>query len=399
MDPTATITATTDLTAWQILRLHWPIGLIALAVCLVATPLCRRCAMIRGIVDRPDDFLKPHGRPTAYLGGVAVFAGWMAGLLVAPYWIGIDVPPRLVLAIGGAGLAIMLVGLFDDLHFMPPKIKLTANIAVALWLVAFGIGVDLIQVATGPILGTEGLGQRWLELAYSVPLMVLIVIVACNATNLLDGMDGLCSGVLAIASIGLLILAVHLRTAPAVDVGIANLRIVLALAMLGATAGFLPFNRHPATIFLGDAGSMLLGLNAAILILLLAEEQAVRWVLAAGMVFGLPLSDMILTLMRRWRNGRPLMQGDRSHFYDQLHDRGLSVWQVVTISYMLALGFALVGVSALFLTTRYFVIVCCLAAGAVVFGIWTMDMVGIVPESRSVGKDSQPKPLLDNESP
>ena len=398
MDPTATITATTDLSAWQILRLYWPIGLIALAVCLVATPLCRRWAMIRGIVDRPDDFLKPHGRPTAYLGGVAVFAGWMAGLLAATGWIGIDVPMRLVLAVGGAGLAIMLVGLFDDLHFMPPKIKLTANIAVALWLVGFGIGDDLIQVATGPIFGAEGLGQRWLELAYSVPLMVLIVIVACNATNLIDGMDGLCSGVLAIASVGLLILAVHLRTAPAVDVGIANLRIVLALAMLGTTAGFLPFNRHPASIFLGDAGSMLLGLNAAILILLLAEEQAVRWVLAAAMVFGLPLSDMILTLMRRWRNGRPLMQGDRSHFYDQLHDRGLSVWQVVTISYMLALGFLLVGVSALFLPTRYFGIVCCLAAGAVVLGIWKMDMVGIAPESRSAGNDSPPKPLLDDES-
>jgi len=398
MDLIASIPADPDLSWWRIVCLSWPIGIFAFAVCLAMAPLCRRWALVRGVVDRPDDFLKPHGRPTPYLGGVAVFTGWLAGLLIARFGIGIDIPARLMVAICGAGLGIMLVGLFDDLRVMRPKVKLLANILVALWLIGFGVGDELIQVVTGPILGSDGLGQRWLELAYSAPLAVLIVIVACNATNLIDGMDGLCSGVLGIAAFGFLILAIHLRIAPAAEPGVADLRIVLALAMLGAAAGFLPFNHHPATIFLGDAGSMLLGLNTAVLILLFAHEHNIRWVLGAAMIFGLPLSDMVLTLLRRWRNGRPLMEGDRSHYYDQLHDRGLSVRQVVAISYMLAIAFLLVGVCAIFLRTRYLVLACGLAAGAVALGVWKMDMVGIAPDRRSAGNGSPPPSQLADES-
>ena len=100
---------------------------------------------------------------------------------------------------------------------------------------------------------------------------------------------------------------------------------------------------------MGDAGSMLLGLNAAILILMFTEAGFFRWTMGALMVFGLPIADMLLTLARRWRNGRPLMEGDRSHFYDQLRDRGLSVRWVVAISYALTLAFVLVGISVIFL--------------------------------------------------
>ncbi|UCD28895.1 MAG: undecaprenyl/decaprenyl-phosphate alpha-N-acetylglucosaminyl 1-phosphate transferase, partial [Planctomycetota bacterium] len=210
----------------------------------------------------------------------------------------------------------MLIGLFDDLRFMRSTLKLTCNIGVAVFLLFLGLGDDLIRVLPGVAAIDIGSESRWLEILYSAPLMVFIVVGACNATNLIDGLVGLCTGVLGIIAVGFFLLASHMRIYE--DIEVANERIVLALAMLGAAVGFLPFNLNPAKIFLGDAGSMLLGLNAAVIILLFAEKNLVRWMLGALMVFGLPIADMLLTLARRWRNGRPLMEGDRSHFYDQL---------------------------------------------------------------------------------
>ena len=167
-------------------------------------------------------------------------------------------------------------------------------------------------------------------------------------------------------------------------------RIVLALAMLAAAAGFLPFNLNPARIFMGDAGSMLLGLNAAILILMFAEAGLVRWMIGAVMVFGLPIADMLLTLVRRWRNGRPLMIGDRSHYYDQLCDRGFSVRKVVAISYLLTLAFVLVGVSVIFLRTRYAVLLYLIAVMVIVAAVWKFDMAGI--ERDRSHRDGGPTP-------
>jgi UDP-GlcNAc:undecaprenyl-phosphate GlcNAc-1-phosphate transferase len=119
----------------------------------------------------------------------------------------------------------------------------------------------------------------------------------------------------------------------------------------------------------------------------------VRWVLGALMVFGLPLADMLLTLVRRWRNGRPLMQGDRSHFYDQLCDRGFSVRQVVAISYLLTLAFVLTGTSVIFLRTRYAILVYTIVAMVAVLAVWKFDMVSIERGHYRAGSgaDSTPK--------
>jgi len=377
------ILGTTSTTWGEILGQFWPIVVVSLGVTLLATPLCRYIALRKGIVDRPDDFLKPHKVPIPYMGGVAVFAGWLAGILISLLASSIPVRMDQIVGIAVAGAATTCVGLFDDLRFMRPTVKLTCNIAVALWLLCFGLGDHIIQVFTGLIIPKNEPLDRWLELAYSVPIVVFIVVGACNATNLIDGLDGLCAGVLGIISIGFAILAIHLRVHSNLDVG--NERIVLALAMLGAAAGFLPFNLNPAKIFLGDAGSMLLGLNAAILILLFADCQLVLWMIGALMVFGLPMADMLLALARRWRNGKPLMIGDRSHFYDQLRDRGLSVRQVVAISYLLTSAFVLVGISVIFLRTRYAILVYSLAILGVVAAIWKFDMVSI--ENRRQAKN------------
>lgn len=383
-----TILAATWAPVWESLRQFWPVALVSFFVSLLATPACRRIALKYGIVDRPDDFLKPHGRPIPYLGGVATCLGWLAGILIALTLSDIQLHPRIIWGIALAGVVTMLIGLFDDLRVMSPGVKLVSNVAVAVFLLWLGLGDELVNVLTHFTGMRFGPGERWLELAYSVPVAMLIVVGSLNATNLIDGLDGLCTGVLGIISIGFFILAAHLRIShPGVDLrgGMADERIVLSLAMLGAAVGFLPFNLNPAKIFLGDAGSMLLGLNAAILILLFGQVQVTRWLIGALMVFGLPIADMCLTLVRRWRNGRPLMQGDRSHFYDQLRDRGLTVRQVVAVSYLLTLAFVLMGISVLFIRTRYAILAYFVTVLVVILAIWKFDMVSI--EGRSTGKD------------
>lgn len=367
----------------EIGRHFWPVAAISFGVSLLCTPLCRKFALRYGIVDRPDNFLKPHQKPIPYLGGVAIFAGWLAGILITLGLEGVNVRAGLIGGVALAGLTIMLLGLFDDLRFLRPSIKLACNIAVAVWLLWLGLGDKLVHVATDFMNVQFSPQERWLELAYSVPVALLIVLGACNATNLIDGLDGLCTGVLGIISIGFFILAAHMRLYSGIEIN--NERIVFALAMLGAAAGFLPFNLNPAKIFMGDAGSMLLGLNAAVIMLTFQASGAIRWMIGALMVFGLPIADMLLTLARRWRNGRPLMIGDRSHFYDQLRDRGMSVRKVVGISYMLTVAFVLLGTSVIYLRTRYAILVYFISILAAVAAVWKFDMVSIERDSRQPG--------------
>jgi UDP-GlcNAc:undecaprenyl-phosphate GlcNAc-1-phosphate transferase len=196
----------------------------------------------------------------------------------------------------------------------------------------------------------------------------------------------MCSGVLGIISLGFFVLALHMAsygTGHPLDYE----RLVLTLAMLGAAMGFLPYNMNPASIYMGDAGSMLLGLNAAVLILLFAEPGLIKWMLGAVIVFGLPVADMLLTLLRRWRNARPLMMGDRSHFYDQLTDRGYSVRQVVAISYALSIAFAVIGCgTAIFLRTRHMIPVILGVFVLTAIAISKFRMVSLMPpEQRGVG--------------
>ncbi len=390
-----------QITLLEIIITYWPVLACSFVVSLLATPLCRRYALRKRIVDRPDDWLKPHKKPIPYLGGVAIFVGWAAGVVLAlTLFEGLpeeEVRPRvspsmdrtMMLGILIAGLATMLLGLFDDLRLASPKVKLAGVSAVAVLLILVGLGDDTILIAlrsTGIRLNDM---EPWLILAYSVPLTWFITVGACNATNLIDGIDGLCSGVLGIIAAGFLVLSVHLHLWydwHPWDVQ----RVTLSLAMMGAALGFLPFNRSPAKIFMGDAGSMLLGLNAAILILLFTKSSAIRWLLGSLMVFGLPLADMVLTLARRWRNQRPLMQGDRSHFYDQLLDRGMPVKRVVRISYALAGLFALMGCIAITLRTRYIILAYVLVLLAVAAAVKKFKMVSL--ESAQPGESGQPPP-------
>ena len=201
------------------------------------------------------------------------------------------------------------------------------QVVAAAVLVAAGIRPAL-HYATG-IFGVEM--SPGVEMWLGVPVVIFFVLGATNSLNLLDGLDGLCAGVTGIITVAMLLLAIHLGTWGFSNVGGDAVRIVVCLAIVGGVFGFLPFNRHPAKIFMGDAGSMLLGFVVAALMILYAE-QTPRWWIASIVVFGLPILDTATALARRLINKRPLFVSD-SHLYDQLMDRGLSLKATVKICY------------------------------------------------------------------
>jgi UDP-GlcNAc:undecaprenyl-phosphate GlcNAc-1-phosphate transferase len=368
------LAAGSEMSLRELLLAYWPVPAAAFAVSLLSTPLCRLAAIKLDYVDRPDGVLKPHARPIAYLGGIAVFCGWIAGILVGLAQVGLS-QFDLVATVGilVAGLAITATGLVDDILDIRPVTKVVCSVAVAAILLATGTGEDLFTIFRWFM--PMPASRVWI-VALSVPISVFIIVGACNATNLIDGMDGLCSGVLSIISIGFFVLAAHLALWGEPE-PVDPLCITLSLAMAGGALGFLPYNRNPARIFLGDAGSMLLGFNAAVLILLMGRAGIVRWMVGALMIFGLPIYDMLLTLVRRWRNGRPLMGGDRSHFYDQLIDRGYTVRQVVAISYALTAFFVVLGCATMYIRTRYVICVYLAVTLCVAAVAWKLDMVRV----------------------
>jgi len=380
-------------TLTEVMEGRWWIGAVAFAVSLAATPVFRALAYRFRIVDRPDDLLKPHARPIAYLGGVAMYLGLLAGLgcyvAVMPGLAGhgrqlandlaagrigsVGANPLWnALAVALACLVIMIVGLLDDLRDLRPRAKVLGQVAAAGILLAGGIGTRMATVFFG---FTGWAPPEWVLVPLSVLVCLLAVTAACNATNLLDGLDGLCGGVTGIIAVGFLALAVWLAMwgrHPGKD----EIRVVLCLAMAGAVWGFLPYNIPPASIFMGDAGSMLLGFFVATMLALFCVEATVRWLLAAVIIFALPILDTALAVVRRFLAGRSIFAGDRSHLYDQLVDRGMSVRRVVGLFYLLAVVAAVMGVAlAIVLRTRYAIGIYLVLFGGVWVLFWRLGMI------------------------
>ncbi len=359
----------------EVLKNVWWIAVVALGVSLFVTPIVRFVAYRLKAVDRPDDLLKPHGRPVAYLGGVAMCLGLLAGLAcylfvmpnAAGRWADLGrclVPGNLwqlagnpvwqVLAVSTACVVITLVGLLDDLRGLRPRQKVLGQVLAAAILLAGGVGDQMARVVFSPL---HWMPPAWILVPVSAVMCLVVVIATCNAANLLDGLDGLCGGVTGIIAMGFLALSVWLAmwaNYPGTD----ELRVVLCLAMAGAVFGFLPYNIPPASIFMGDAGSMLLGFFVAAMMAMFCQEGSARWFVAACVVFALPILDTALAVVRRLLGRKNIFTGDRSHLYDQLVDRGMTVKQVVALFYVLAAGAAVVGVvMSIYVRLRYAVVI------------------------------------------
>jgi UDP-GlcNAc:undecaprenyl-phosphate GlcNAc-1-phosphate transferase len=372
---------------------------VAFLVSYLLTPLMRVVAMYYGVIDRPDHARKMHLVPIAYLGGIAVFMGWLAGLAVSQFlslhrtelgW-PTDYPVvKFSIVIGG--LVIVVLGLWDDTTGVSPKVKILGQVGAALFLLWDGVGLEAAKPALQAIMakfvqipGVAGifyggklpvqLTPDWLIIACSSVMVIGIIVICCNASNLMDGLDGLCGGVTAIIAAGFLFVAVHLAmVGGGINTNWDALRVILGLALLGAVLGFVPYNFNPASIFMGDTGSMLLGYSCGTMIILLAQQQA-KWGLAAMVIFALPILDTVLAFARRWIKGRPIFEADKAHFHHQLVARGFSVKQTVLISYGLSILFAALGVAMVFMRTRYTLAIYLVTFAYVIVAAYKMGMV------------------------
>ena len=346
----------------------WPVMAASLIGSLVATSLCKKIAIKYGIVDRPDDLVKTHKEPIAYLGGVGMLVGMTIGVLVGIACLQqkeLSSPAlKWLLAIFTGGVVACLIGLADDIFDITPAKKILGQVLAAVILLTVGIFPNLYKIAEPLNLPMP----HSLEIVLDVLIVIFFVVGATNSLNLLDGLDGLCAGVTTIITIAMLLLATHLATWGFSEVG-DPVRIIICLGLVGAVLGFLPFNRYPAKIFMGDAGSMLLGFMVAALMILFAERVP-RWWLASIVVFGLPILDTATALARRLLNHRPLFVSDRGHIYDQMIDRGIPLKKTVAICYMLAAGYAVVGLVMSQIRTRYAAVVYILVFAISAIVIW-----------------------------
>ncbi|MDB5296405.1 MAG: undecaprenyl-phosphate N-acetylglucosaminyl 1-phosphate transferase [Phycisphaerales bacterium] len=382
-------------TADEVLAPYIYVFYASFIVSFLFTPVMRSVAIFYGIVDRPDRVRKMHATPVAYLGGVAIFLGLAAGLAVAqfttlhrqePGWP--VAHPNVKFSVALGALLIVVLGLWDDLHKVRPAGKILGQIAASVLLLMDGVGTQCTRPLLEPTLQRvtaaagfpplDLLGTTWFgPLVYvtSGLLVVTVVVFCCNATNLMDGLDGLCGGVTAVIAGGFLFVAVHLAMyGGGLNTNWDALRVVIGLAALGAVLGFVPYNFNPASIFMGDTGSMLLGYVCAVMIVLMAQERP-KWFLASMVMFALPVLDTALAFARRWIAGRSLFAADAQHFHHQLVQRGFSVKQTVMISYGLAVFFAVLGVVVVFVRTRYAVALYLVTFGSIVVAAYKMGMV------------------------
>ncbi len=319
----------------------------ALAMAVGGTPLVRRAALRLGIVDKPNA-RKIHVNPIPLLGGLAIYVAFIVALLVFGDRYRL---PELISILVGASLMSFL-GVWDDRRGLNPFVKLFAQFLAA-----------SILVVTGVRIGTF----RWEVLNIAVTLGWVVTIT--NAMNLLDNMDGLSGGVGAAASIYFLLLAAINRQ---------YLVGALSAALVGACLGFLIYNFNPASIFMGDAGSLFLGfMLAAVGIKLRFPEgvEIVTWMVPV-IILGLPLFDTTLVIISRLRRGlNPLTTPGKDHTSHRLVAMGYTRREAVLISYLICAG---LGVIALFITQASFVegyMVGGAVALVALWGLWRMEQV------------------------
>jgi UDP-GlcNAc:undecaprenyl-phosphate GlcNAc-1-phosphate transferase len=367
----------------------WPVLVSAWIFSLAATWLCKKLALRLGIVDKPDTTVKTHKHPVAYLGGVGILVGLVVGVLagigIIQGQVGFETSLKWLLGIIAGTFIACFVGLVDDILNIKPWQKMLGQVAAAGVLLLAGIRPSLQFISS--YFGFPLSGQ--VEWILGVFIVVFFVLGATNSLNLLDGLDGLCGGVTAIITLGMLFLAVHLSTWKFSDSG-DPVRLIICLGLTGGVLGFLPFNRHPAKIFMGDAGSLLLGFISATLMILFAEDIP-RWWMASVMIFGLPILDTATALVRRLINKRPLFVSDRGHIYDQLMDHGHSLKKAVQICYGLAGIYAIIGIVMSQIRTRYafFVYLAVVIISAVV--IWKKGFLKMEGLRGAIKKGQKPE--------
>ena len=307
----------------------------SLFLSVVLTWCIRDLANAKGWTFGPKSDRHLHTIPVPRLGGVAIYISFITVVIVSAvvsHVRGVASPLDTLPLLGllGPSAIIFLLGLVDDLRSVSPYRKFAIQAIAAVWLYLAGFGIHHLDlIANGQVF-------RW---TYGLPLTVLWVLLITNAFNLIDGLDGLAAGS-ALFSIVVVLVVSLVAPNPLVS--------FLAVVLAGATMGFLRFNFHPASIFLGDSGSLFIGFILAALAL--AGSQKAPTMIAVSipiLSLGLPILDVTLAVTRRFLSGKPLFSADRLHIHHKLLNLGLSQQQAVLILYAVSAAFGFLSLALL----------------------------------------------------
>ncbi len=302
---------------------------LSFVICFFLTPLVRNGLNRAGILDRPDDTRKFHERAIPRLGGVPIVASMAISLEIFAF-----VPlsgaqelrvhwPALLKLLPGA-LLVFLIGVADDLFGLRPWQKLMGQFVAAAWLYWQGFRVQ-------NLLGFEALNAHW----FSLPLTLLWLVSCANAFNLIDGMDGLASGVGFFATCTMLVAAL-LNPAVAV-LGI------LTAPLAGALLAFLRFNFNPASMFLGDSGSLVIGFLLGAYGLIWSQKAiTLLGMTAPVLALAFPILEAGISVTRRFLRGDPIFAADRGHIHYRLVEKGLTPRSAVLVIYAVTAVFAMI---------------------------------------------------------
>ena len=299
--------------------------IIALSVSFVATPLMIRLAKLVGAIDVPRDNRRVHKIPTPRLGGLAIFLGFMAGLLYL-----VEIDSRMFGVLIGAAIIVTL-GFFDDINPLPAKFKFAVQVAAAAIAIHSGV---LIPRVSNPLYFILG-GSEFIHFGiWSYPLTLFWIVGVTNAINLVDGLDGLAAGISAISATTLFVAAIITQQYVAAP---------MAAILAASTLGFLPYNFNPAKIFMGDTGALFLGYMLSVISVMgVLKGAAALSILVPIFAIGLPIFDTLFAMVRRTLSGKSMIEADKGHLHHKLMDAGMSQKQAVLTLYSISavLGFS-----------------------------------------------------------
>lgn len=325
----------------------------------VLTPWVRKLAFRFGAIDFPNE-RKIHKEPMPRLGGLAIFFGmclpWI-GLYVIENFISITFQnyEKLLLKLVASSVSILLLGVYDDIKGANASQKFLVQFTVAFFLYASGLRITELSNPFG-----SPIRLHWL----AMPVTVFWLVGITNAINLLDGIDGLATGVTGCIALSLAV----------INIAKGNVIVaLLTLSLAGACFGFLPHNFSPARVFLGDTGSLFMGfMLAGIGIFSLFKSTTLSFVAVPFLVFALPLYDTFSVIVRRARTGKPIFSADRSHLHHRLLALG---WGQRDVALFLCAISAFMGGLAVFLTLHEAQAITLFAWGLV---IAVLGAIGIV---------------------
>ncbi len=296
--------------------------LISFFLTLALTPLLIKLAASCHAVDLPNE-RKIHLNPIPRWGGIGLFLGILGGVVFAFVYSHafhqdlIRHHLKDLAGISGAALTMLIVGILDDLNPIPAKRKLFWQIVAAFWLILFGVKIGFVDFPSE---------QKIIYLPFfiSVLLSLFWIVGITNALNLLDGLDGLLSGISTISALALFVIALEKGYLfPA----------FFLIAMSGATLAFLYYNFNPAKIFLGDSGSLFLGILWASLTIVGTLKTSATTVFVPLLILGLPILDTSMAIFRRFGKGENIFKPDKEHLHHRLLNWGLSQKKAVLILY------------------------------------------------------------------